>query len=172
MCCNAGRIFMCLISFLIKIVVLPSSLSSLSDLYPKYFTKFNFAQGYRRVSFISANWMLFASRWLRNSVLLLRVPLAFQNRIFVLLLWKITIIEFEYTGEEGVEVSGETLSWGRMNCKGMANKDWIRYWNEKEVLNESVIQCENFLVFVGASGLKTLVEGIEWIGEQWTYPTV
>ena len=55
MCCNVGRIFMRLTSFLIKIVVLPSSLSSLSDLYPKYFRKFNFAEGCRQVSFISAN---------------------------------------------------------------------------------------------------------------------
>jgi hypothetical protein len=30
--------------------------------------------------------------------------------MFVLLLRKMTIIEFEYTGEEGVEISGKTLS--------------------------------------------------------------
>jgi hypothetical protein len=39
-------------------------------------------------------------------------------------------------------------------------------------LSESVIKCENFLVFVGASGLKTRVEGFEWIGEQWMDPMV
>jgi hypothetical protein len=32
------------------------------------------------------------------------------NRIFVFLLRKMTIMEFEYTGEEGVEISGKTLS--------------------------------------------------------------
>ena len=53
--CKVGRIFMCLISFLIKIVFLPPSLSFLSDLYPKYLRKFNFAEGCRRVSFISVN---------------------------------------------------------------------------------------------------------------------
>lgn len=170
-CCDVGIIFMCLISFLIKVVVLPPSLYSQSSLYPKYFRKFNFAEGCRRVSFINANWMLFASRWLRNSILLLRVPLAFQNRIFVLLLRKVAMIKFEYTGEEGVEISGKSLSWGFcMNWKSMSNKYRIRYWNKKEVLNESVVKCENFLAFVGVgartSGLKTRVEGIGWVEER------
>jgi hypothetical protein len=87
------------------------------------------------------------------------------------------MIKFEYTGEESVEISGKTLSWGFcMNGKSMANKYCIRYWNEKEVLNESVVKCENFLVFVGAgartSELKTRVEGTGWVGERLRDPMV